>query len=206
MPLLRQTMRLSPIIQPQTVGVMKSFFITRSTARAADDLAASGACCPAAPQCTDLCTVWRRGNQIILLDSLTAVCLCVVWIGEEPWTLLPNLYVQALWNNFGPAVFSVTQLLRPCSHLEWFALPRVRILHFLWCVWLLADDGELLPLVDQLLFELLLALGLQELLSKGNVWEHGGKRPAKLNRCLGAFLRKGKKKDWVRYWNYETVD
>lgn len=184
-------MRLSPPTRPQTVGVMKSFFIARSTARAVDDLAASWACCPAAPQCTDLCTVWRRGNQIIRLDTLR-----VFWIGAEPWTQLPNLYVEALKQLWTCCVLS-DRLLRPCSHLEWFPLPRVRILFFLWCVWLLADDGELLPLVDQLLFELLLALGLQELLSKGNVREHGGKGPAKLNCCLGAFLWEGKKEDWV---------
>lgn len=39
--LLRQTMHLTPPIRPQTVGVMKSFFIACSTARAVDDLAAS---------------------------------------------------------------------------------------------------------------------------------------------------------------------
>lgn len=43
---------------------------------------------------------------------------------------------------------------------------------------------------EQLLLELLLRLGLQEPLSEGDVGEHRGKRPAKFNRRLGAFLKK----------------
>ena len=49
---------------------------------------------------------------------------------------------------------------------------------------------ELLSLVDQLLFELLLGLGLQELLPEGDVREHRGKCSAELDGRLGAFLKR----------------
>lgn len=75
------------------------------------------------------------------------------------------------------------------SHLKCFPFTWVWVLHFLYDR-LLIDYRKLLSLADQLLFELFLCLGLQELLSEGNVGEHRRKCSAKFNRCLGAFLRR----------------
>ena len=54
---------------------------------------------------------------------------------------------------------------------------------------LLDGRDELLLLGHQLLLELLLGLGVQELLPEGDVGEHGGEGAAHLNGRLGAFLR-----------------
>ena len=75
------------------------------------------------------------------------------------------------------------------SHLRWFSFARIRVLHFLHN-WLLMDESELVSLADQLLLELFLALGLQKLLSEGNVGEHRSKCSTEFNGCLGAFLKK----------------
>ena len=45
-----------------------------------------------------------------------------------------------------------------------------------------------MPLEDQRLLELLLGLGVQQLLPEGDVREQGGERPAQLHGRLGAFL------------------
>ncbi len=79
------------------------------------------------------------------------------------------------------------------SHLKWFSTAWIWVLHFLHNR-LLVHDGELLSLVDELLFKLLLCLGLQELLPEGNVWEHGGKCSGEFNGRLGAFLKRRMKK------------
>lgn len=75
------------------------------------------------------------------------------------------------------------------SHLKWFPSTWICILHFLYDR-LLADYRELLSLVDQLLFELLLSLGVQKLLSEGNVGEHRGECSTQFNGRLGAFLKR----------------
>lgn len=75
------------------------------------------------------------------------------------------------------------------SHLKWLPPAWIWVLLFL-CNRLLLDSGELLPVGEQLLLELLLRLGLQEPLSEGDVGEHSGKRSAKFNRRLGTFLKK----------------
>lgn len=75
------------------------------------------------------------------------------------------------------------------SHLKCLPSPWIWVLLFLYNG-LLLDCGELLSVGEQLLLELLLCLGLQEPLSEGDVREHRGKRSAKFNRRLGAFLKK----------------
>lgn len=84
------------------------------------------------------------------------------------------------------------------SHLKWFSSAWIGVLHFLHDR-LLVDYGELLSLADQLLFELLLGLGLQELLPEGNVGEHGSECSAQFNRRLGAFLKRFTRK-LIIFW------
>lgn len=75
------------------------------------------------------------------------------------------------------------------SHLKWLPSAWIGVLLFL-RNGLLLDCGELLSLGEELLLELLLRPGRQEPLSEGDVGEHRGKRSTKLNRRLGAFLKK----------------
>lgn len=81
-----------------------------------------------------------------------------------------------------------SQYITLLPHLKCFSSTWIRVLHFLFDR-LLLDNGELLSLADQLLFELLLGLGVQELLSEGHVGEHRRKCSAQFSRRLGAFLK-----------------
>lgn len=56
---------------------------------------------------------------------------------------------------------------------------------------LLVGSHQLVALQHQCLLELLLRLGLQQLLAKGDVGEERGEGPAQLHRRLGAFLGGG---------------
>lgn len=55
---------------------------------------------------------------------------------------------------------------------------------------LLVGGSQLVPLEHQRLLELLLRLGLQQLLPEGDVGEERGERPAQLHGRLGAFLQR----------------
>lgn len=66
---------------------------------------------------------------------------------------------------------------------------------------LLVGGGQLMPLEHQRLLELLLRLGLQQLLPEGDVGEESSERPAQLHGRLGAFLQRR----WWRRWRRRTV-
>lgn len=116
-----------------------------------------------------------------------------------PWIFLVNAFWHRLFTRLVTWPFTVSakswnELSGLCpfsliSHLKWFSSAWIRVLHFLHN-WLLVDYRELVSLADQLLLELFLALGLQKLLSEGNVGEHCSKCPTELDGCLGAFLKK----------------
>lgn len=112
---------------------------------------------------------------------------------------LSQLYNKLyIWSSNGHFLFVYVGLF---SHLQRFPFAWIWVLHLLQDR-LLWGDGELLPLADQLLFELVLVLRVQELLPERDVWEHGGKRPAQLDGRFGAFLKRGgaKLKISVRMW------
>ncbi len=90
------------------------------------------------------------------------------------------------------------------SHLKRFPFAWIWVFHFLYAQ-LLTDYGELLSLVDQVLFELLLGLGLQKLLSEGNVGEHRGKCSTEFNGRLGAFLERRMRKLKICSANFDVI-
>lgn len=63
---------------------------------------------------------------------------------------------------------------------------------------LLVGCRQLVALEHQRLLKLLLRLRLQQLLPEGDVREEGGECPAKLHRCLGAFLRTSAQKFCIK--------
>lgn len=93
------------------------------------------------------------------------------------------------FNNFCSIYSSEPVCHRLPSHLKCFPSAWIRVLHLLYDR-LLVDYGELLSLVDQLLLELVLGLGLQKLLPEGNVGEHRGESSTEFDGRLGAFLKR----------------
>lgn len=177
---------------------------THSAARTMADLAACSVCCPAASHSSDLADrVWKQDNQMIWLIDFTASHLYMAgWrrknlaLGSCYMLFTPHQPIfissstQPMWViiSVTPALLTQSQYITLLPHLKCFSSTWIWVLHFLFDR-LLLNNGELLSLADQLLFELLLGLGFQELLSEGHVGEHGRKCSAQFRRRLGAFLK-----------------
>lgn len=165
-------------------------------------------------QCMDLHTFCQNHSTLNSCFSLVASCFSSLSPGwESVQTGQSNscfiaLYICSLtqWGKLkgGPIHIFIIAISSASTEENWYWLSHLKRLPSAWiwvllflCNSLLRDCGEPLSVGKQLLLELLLRLGLQEPLSEGDVWEHRGKRSAKFNRRLGAFLKAQDRCDYI---------